>query len=317
MRFDDPIILLFLLLIPLVGWRAFSRRKAEAAVPFPLLHAVRGYRGGLTARMRPLVEGLWLASAALLIVAAARPQLLTPLEGEPVEGVDMVLVIDTSASMKSLDGGRTKLDQVKRMAREFVAGRTVDRIGLVSFAGDAVMTCPVTDDYRYLSTFVEDLEFGALPSGTALGPAVAAASNLLRDSEAASRVIILLTDGINNSGEIEPLTAAAAARALGIRIYTIQEGDAAEQQIANLQTNFETNIDYLREMARLTGGAYFQIPSPRELLLVYEEIDRLEKERLRSSSYGYEDVYHWPVMGAMALLVVESVLRGTRFRRLP
>ncbi len=311
-RFDEPLMLLLLLALPFLMW---LKRRRIRAIPFPALQSIKGRRG-FCSRLMPFLENLWILVLALMIVALSGPQIPSGSGRGHERGLEMVLAIDTSASMKSLQRGRSKLDRVKEMAARFVRSREVDRIGLVAFAGDALMVAPLTDDYALIEDFIEDLTFGMLSSGTAIGDAVAAATNILKEGEGGERIIILLSDGVNNSGDIEPLDAASIAKTFGIRVYTIEEGRTVEHMMARMQGDYGADTDLLREVAKLTGGRHFKIPSPEELLIVYEAIDRLEKQRLERESYAYTDVYHWPATAALGLILAECVLTGTRFRRL-
>ena len=313
MRFANPELLLLILIIPFLVW---WKRRGEVSLPFSSLVFVKGYNS-LTSRLKVVIEHLWVVALVLLIIACARPQLPEGVAEGGEKGLEMVLAIDTSASMKSLKAGRSKLAVVKEVAKEFISGRKMDRIGLVAFAGDAIMVCPLTDDYELLKGFVDELNFGLLPSGTAIGTAIAVSINLLKDSRTeSSRLIILLSDGVNNSGDIQPMDSASIARTMGIRVYTIEEGRTIDHLLERAQGDYGVNVDLLRDIAKLTGGEHFKIPSPKELLVVYEEIDRLEKERLERESYTYRDVYHLPALTALGLIMCETILLNMRFRRI-
>lgn len=319
MRFVNPTYLLFLIVIPILVWyqRAMGR---GLIIPFSSIQTFKGYRSW-SVRLRRVIENLWIGVLVLTILALARPQVIGGAIGLPTEGIGIVLAMDISGSMKA-EEMEVRLNQIKKVAKEFIKGRKEDRIGLVAFAGTSVMVCPLTRDYKLLADFIDTLRFGMLQEGTAMGMGITNAVNILRggkdegSSTLRGKIIILLSDGINNSGEIDPLTAARLAKAVGVKVYTIEEGSSLEHYLIQRQTGWGIDIDLLRQVAETSGGRHFKIPSPKDLLEVYREIERIEKTRLTEEGFAYKEVYPYLVVTALGLFVGGMVLLNTRFRRL-
>lgn len=311
MRFAEPLYLLLLLFIPLPFW--FRYKRKGGSIGFSSIKYLKGQRSW-SIRARGIIKAFSLIAAVLMIIAIARPQLSVKAEDVPVEGIDICLVIDTSGSMRAGD----RLRQVKTVAEEFLKGRKDDRIGLVAFAGKAFMVSPLTRDYEALKWHIESLDFGMVTDGTAIGMAIATAVNLLRDTDREGRIIILLSDGVNNSGEIGPLTAASLARTMGVKVYTIEEGSHLEHFLSGFQGSWEmTDVNLLKEVSSLTGGRYFNIPDMGKLLDVYREIEGIEKKTLKTRRYHYKELFPLLLSSALLLLVSETVLLNTRFRKIP
>ena len=223
-QFADPIFLWLLLALPLVAYMMFRRRR-EAAIKFSDITLLRNVRKSRRVKNRKVLQAFRLLALALLIIAMARPQAGKKTTEVSSEGIDIMLALDISGSMKAEDfKPMNRLVAAKEVIKEFVQGRQNDRIGLVIFSRQSFTQCPLTMDYGVLLNFLEQVDFGMIEDGTAIGMGIANAVNRLRNSDAKSRIIILLTDGINNAGEIDPLTAADIAKTLGIRIYTIGAG---------------------------------------------------------------------------------------------
>ena len=286
MTFAQPQWLWLLALVPMLAlvrwWRA---RRRGGDLLFSSAALVEAAPATLWSRLRGLPFVLRLTVLTLGILALARPQERHVFEKRTVEGRDLMLVLDLSSSMLAQDFSPSRFEVARRTAMQFVQGRQADRIGLVVFAGQAFTQVPPTLDYRFLLTMLRRLQVGRLEDGTAIGTAIATAINRLKNSEARSKVIILLTDGQNNRGEIDPLTAAELARQVGIRIYTIGLSGRGEAPYP-VQTPFGTRpqpvpveIDeaMMREVAEKTGGRYFRATDARTLEAIYAEIDRLEK----------------------------------------
>jgi Ca-activated chloride channel family protein len=263
-----------------------------------------------------------------MVLALARPQELAAGRPLTTSGVDIVLTIDASGSMKAEDfQPRNRLEVAKQAAIDFVAERPSDRLGLVTFAGQAVTQAPLTLDHQAVGSAIRRIEIGGLTDGTAIGTALATAVNRLRASDARSKVVILLTDGVNNAGQIDPLTAARTAQALGVRVYTIGVGTTGEAPYLLDDPRFgrryvrvvvRIDEDVLREIASSTGGRYFRATDPEALSQVYAAIDRLERSPLSGRRpVARIDRYAWILALALGLVVAEGVLRGTLFRRLP
>jgi Ca-activated chloride channel family protein len=326
-RFAEPLFLLVLVAIPLLllwQWRVGRRRPAVAWAD-----GARWFGGGTwRTRLFHVLSALpWLAFL-LLGVAMARPQSGTRELDVKSEGIDIIVVIDASGSMKAEDfQPNNRLFVAKHVASSFVEGRVGDRIGVVVFAGEAFTQCPLTLDHGVLLDLISSIDFGIEPDGTAIGSAIATAVNRLRKSEAKSKVVILLTDGKNNSGAVDPLTAADAAAALGIKIYTIGVGAKGEAPYpiddplyGRRYVRMPSDVDdeSLTEIAKKTGGLYFRATSSEALQEIYARIDRLEKTTVETREYvDYADLGPALLAWAAALLGLGILGRTTLAARLP
>ena len=327
MSFATPYLLLLLPLVPLAvllpRWAGLKGRPAG------LRYANTGVSSGPSRSWRAtLVPGLTLlrlAAIALVIVAAARPQsseALTVIKGE---GVDIALALDISGSMGSLDMGfQNRLDAAKVVISDFISEREYDRVGLVVFARESFIQSPPTTDHDLLQLLLDDLELATdlrIDDGTAIGLGLASAGNMLKDSPNEGRVVILLTDGVNNSGQIDPLTAAAAIKALGIKAYTIGVGRPNTPFLQ--QSRFTTQAsaldeETLRAIADTTGALYFRATDAAGLRAIYDEINKLEKSEIEERVFTrYEELMAWALAPALIILLIELALRNTVFRRIP
>jgi Ca-activated chloride channel homolog len=326
--FANPWALLLLPLLGLLAWQL--RRRTVESLAFsrtPLLGALAGRGDAVIAR----VPG-WLRVVAIaaLIVALAGPRSGAAAVHDDAQGIAIMLVVDISSSMLAEDfSPRNRLQVARRMTAEFVAGREFDRIGLVAFAGEALTQVPVTIDYPVLYQALEMLEAGTgmLEDGTAIGTALATAANRLRQVPNESRVIVLLTDGVNNRGEIDPLTAARAAHAYGIRIYTIGVGTEGTApipiasgpfgvQYANMPVSIDE--DLLREISTMTGAQYYRALDADGLNRIFDEIDQLERAPVEVSRRVEHTPRHLPFLFlASFALVGEWLVRGSRWGRVP
>jgi Ca-activated chloride channel homolog len=325
--FASPWALWGLLLIPLLAyWYYRKYRKATSDVRFSTLDAFGAAKPGIRERLRHLPLILRLLVLAVLVVALARPQLTSQGEDVHTEGIDIALLLDISGSMLAEDFQPNRIQAAKDVAQSFVEGRTNDRIGLVIFAGQSFTQCPMTLDYRVLKTLLKQVKPGMVEDGTAIGMAIAQGVNRLKDSKAKSKVMILLTDGVNNRGEIDPLTAANIAQTFGIRIYTVGVGTIGEAPYP-VQTpfgiryqNMPVDVDEktLKAIASLTGGNFYRATNNRALKEIYAEIDKLEKTRIEIKSYrSYKDTFGpWALIGLVAL-VLEMGVSGVVLRKLP
>jgi Ca-activated chloride channel family protein len=321
MTFDQPLWLLLLLLLPLL-WR-LKARKATAALRLSQVPAgLHNWRAALRRRL-PLLR--W-ASLGLLVLALARPQRKWQEEQVQADAVDIMLALDISPSMLSRDFEPDRLAVAKRVAIDFVEKRPYDRMGLAAFSAEAFTQCPLTTDRRVVQTFIRDLQVGRLEDGTAIGMGLATAVNRLKDSPSRSKLVILLTDGENNAGYIQPMDAAEIARTLGIRVYTVgigtegivmspaQRNPDGSYLFAPRPMTFDTEL--LRQMADLTGGKFYRAYSEADLEGIYAEIDRLEKTRIEVRSLQRsKDYFHVFVAAALLLLCLEAlgkwgILRG-------
>lgn len=325
--FASPWALWGLLLIPLLAYWYIRRQRAMTSdIRFSTLDAFGGTAPTLRERLRHLPAILRLLTLAVLIVALARPQLTSQGENIYTEGIDIALLLDISGSMLAEDFHPNRIQAAKDVAQSFIEGRANDRIGLVIFAGQSFTQCPMTLDYRVLRNLLKQVRPGMVEDGTAIGMAIAQGVNRLKDSKAKSKVMILLTDGVNNRGEVDPLTAANIAQTFGIRIYTVGVGTVGEAPYP-VQTpfgvryqNVPVDVDEktLRAIADITGGNFYRATNNRTLKEIYAEIDKLEKTRIEVKSYrSYADMFGtWAWAGLIALLL-EMGMSGLVLRKLP
>ena len=327
-RFLDPYYLLLLLLLPpLAWWYAARGGRALGTVRYPAVERLLRADRRRTGRWRHLPFGLRLCALALLAIAFARPQAGVTAENVATDGIDVVLVLDLSSSMLAEDLEPNRIGAARQVAADFVRGRRNDRIGLVVFAGEAFTQAPLTLDHRVVTTLIEELEVGVVEDGTAIGMGLATAVKRLAGSRAESKVIVLLTDGRNNRGAVDPATAARMARALGVRIYAVGAGARGIARVpvddplfgrryASMQVDVDDET--LEEMASLTGGRYFRATDRESLERVYEEIDALETTAIEMTSFTrYGELFHLPLGAGLGILLLELVLGRTVLRRLP
>jgi Ca-activated chloride channel family protein len=326
--FATPWAFAGLILIPIIILYYFRRAQRQwSDFRYPSLSLIKQLPKTTIQRFRHLPAVLRWVALALLIVALARPQRTSSEEQISTEGIDIVLTLDISTSMAAMDfQPDNRLEAAKKVAAEFVDNRTSDRIGLVVFAAQSFTQCPLTLDYRVLKDLMSKVQMGMVEDGTAIGMAIANGVNRLRDSKAKSRVMILLTDGQNNRGELDPVTAAQTAAALGIKIYTIGVGTKGMAPYPQ-QTPFGTrtvqipvNIDedMLRQIATITHGRYFRATDTKELEQIYQEINRLEKSKIDVTHYRRVAELFYPYLAlALLCLAVEAILVRTRFRKIP
>ena len=327
-RFVDPYYLLLLLLLPaLVWWHVRLGERTLGAVRYSAVDRLVRADRRRTGRWRHLPFGLRLLALALLLVAFARPQTGVTAENVATDGIDIVLVLDLSSSMLAEDLEPNRIGAARQAAANFVRRRLNDRIGLVVFAGEAFTQAPLTLDHRVVTTLIEELEVGVIEDGTAIGMGLATAVKRLGDSSAESKVIVLLTDGQNNRGSIDPATAAQMAQALGVRIYAVGAGTRGSAQVpvddplfGRRTVSMQVDIDdeALEEVASLTGGRYFRATDRESLERVYEEIDALETTEIEMTSFTrYGELFHLPLAAGLGLLLLEVALGRTVLRRLP
>ncbi len=327
-RFENPRILwLLLLLVPMVAYYVYRTLQGRAAIQVStvsgLLKLKRTYRYWL--RHAPFV--LRLLVVALVIFAMARPQSSEESQNVNAEGIDIVMALDISGSMLARDFSPDRLTAAQDIGSKFIIARPTDRIGLVVFAGEAFTQSPITTDHVSLVNLMNQIKSGMIADGTAIGNGLATAVNRLKESDAPSKVIILLTDGVNNSGQIDPLTAAQIAADYGIRVYTIgvgSEGVAPTPTINEwggisfVQSKVEIDEDILRQIADKTGGRYFRATDNTKLAEIYAEIDQLEKTKVEVENFvKYSEVYHFWLLLAVGLLMLEMLSRYLFLRQIP
>jgi Ca-activated chloride channel family protein len=324
--FANPEYLWLLVIIPLLSVLWYFRfRRSKATVSFPGLEQFSG--SALTFRhvLLKLIPVFRLTALSLLIVALARPQKTESFEEVSTEGIDIVLAIDISGSMLAEDFVPNRLEASKNVATEFISGRPYDRIGLVVFSGESFTQCPVTTDHAVLINLLREVKSGIIEDGTAIGEGLATAVNRLRDSKTKSRVIILLTDGVNNRGMIAPLTAAGIAKSFGIRVYTIGVGTQGTAR-APVMTPYgpdmammpvEIDETILRQISDMTDAGYFRATDNDKLLQVYNEIDKLEKSRIDVRQMKIrEEKFLIPLSVALVLAALELISRLLFLRNL-
>ena len=328
MEFTQPHWLFLLIGVPLLGiWEIFRSRNRYSGLRFSTLSSVKSVPHSIWVRLRWLPIVLRLAALTLGILALARPQDRNTVYERFAEGVDIMLVLDTSTSMRAQDFDPNRFEAAREVASEFIDGRTSDRVGLIVFAAKAYTQAPLTLDYSFLQEMLAEVEVGLIEDGTAIGTALAMAVNRLKETEAKSKVIILLTDGQNNRGEIDPVTAAEVAEAVDVRTYTIGVGAYGEapfiidHPFAGRQRRMvpvEIDEDMLREVAEKTGGQYFRATNKEALSTIYQQIGELEKTKVEERIYtDFEERYHEFLWPAFALLLLEVLLSTTRLRRFP
>ena len=335
MTFANPWAFLLLLLVPVIGWRLARPGKVGSTFAvYPDLRLL-GTRGrGLRPFLAAHLSWLRLAALVLLIFAMARPQVSAGVKETGGQGIDIMLCMDISGSMQAEDfKPKNRFAVAREVLREFISQAGANRLGLVVFAGTAFTQSPLASDHQIVSQLLERVNLGMLEDGTAIGMAIATAANRLQASQAKSRVIILLTDGVNNRGEIDPPTAAQAAAALGIKIYTIGVGKEGGAPVPIVDPVFgkryltdengqivmtKLDEDTLKKIASLTHGQYFRATDAEALRKIYQQIDQMEKsEFVTKRERKYNELFPkfaWP---GMALLLVQFVLGATWLRKAP
>ncbi len=327
MNFAHPHMFWLLLALPVMAYLHFWREnQRQSDFRFPTLVHLQGAGRSPRIWLRHLPFALRVIGVSLLVVALARPQAFDQETKRNVEGIDIILCLDTSGSMAAEDLKPNRIDAAKNVAVEFVKGRISDRIGIVPFAAESFTQSPLTTDYDIVISLLGDLRLGMIEDGTAIGMALATSINRLRESEAKSKVVILLTDGQNNRGELDPVTAAHAAQALGIRVYTVGVGTRGmapypvETPFGKRYQNVPVNIDedMLKEMAKLTGGRYYRATDNGSLRDIYREIDKLERTRVNVEEYRHvAEMYPPWLWAALFVLSLELLLSISVFRKTP
>ncbi|MDD2576443.1 MAG: VWA domain-containing protein [Bacteroidales bacterium] len=325
--FEYPYFLLLLLIIPLlIVFQFFYDKKQYPNIHYSQLSPFDGYSKSRKVRFRLLPNYLRYLVLTLLIIAIARPQSYLSKDEMNVEGVDIVVALDISGSMLAEDFKPNRLEAAKEVAKDFMQGRLTDNIGLVVFSGEAFTQCPPTTDHRMLLELTSKVESGIIEDGTAIGDGLATAINRMKDTKTKSKTIILLTDGVNNMGAIDPLTAAEIAKEHKMRVYTIGIGKIGmapypfQTPFGKQYQNVEVNIDepLLKEIAKTTGGKYFRSTDKNSLQTIFKEIDNMEKSIIDVSSYKIKKDRALPfLIAALLFLIAEVLLRKTILRTNP
>jgi Ca-activated chloride channel family protein len=309
---DDPIYVL-------------KQHKVTASVRVPVMQQFENSVTTFRHWLRHILFGFRTAAVGLLIIVLARPQTTNNFQDISTEGIDIVLTLDISGSMLARDFNPDRLEASKNVATEFITGRPYDRIGLVVFSGESFTQCPLTTDHAVLINLLREMKSGMIEDGTAIGEGLATAVNRIKDSESKSKVIILLTDGVNNRGIIAPLTAAEIAKTYGIRVYTIGVGT---QGVAPYPVQTPFGIQYqdmpveideaiLKQISQMTDGRYFRATDNEKLVQVYSEIDKMEKSRIDVRQFKIRDEkYLFPALIAFCLILLELIVRNTLLKSL-
>lgn len=317
---------LLLVLIPFIAGYIWKENRIHPELRISNTALFSGAAKGGRVYLRHILFALRTLALAVLIVALARPQTSNTWEDMTTEGIDIVMAIDISGSMLAEDFKPNRLEAAKDVAIEFISGRPNDRIGLTVFSAKAFTQCPLTTDHAVLINFFKDIESGMIEDGTAIGSGLATAVNRLKDSRAVSKVIILLTDGVNNQGQVAPLTAAEIAKRFNISVYTIgvgSEGTApypVKTALGTQYQNIPVKIDEstLEEIADITNGKYFRATDKDKLRGIYKEIDSMEKTKIKVRHYQKkEEHFFWFLLAGLVLYSIELILRFTVFRNIP
>lgn len=328
MSFLYPHLLWLLLVIPVLAlFYILWQRKQQATLLTPSLSLLDGAKSGWRTMGRHLIPVLRFLALAAIIVALARPQSRSSWTESQVEGIDIMLTMDISTSMLAMDFKPNRVEAAKEVATRFIANRPNDNIGLVVFAGESFTACPLTQDHASLINRLRQMTPGIIADQTAIGSGLATAISRLKDSKTKSKVIILLTDGANNTGDISPAMAADLASTFGIAVYTIGVGSGSGEAPYPIQTPLGTIVrsmpvdldePTMRQIAETSGGAYFRATDNKSLERIYKEIDRLEKTKLSTRNYNqvYEQYAVFVLLAALCLLL-ELLLRSTLFRLNP
>ena len=323
-------LFLLLLMIPYLIWYLMYRKKSEPTMRMSDTRAYRYAPRSWRVTLMPVQLLLRLAVFVLLVLVLARPQTQNSWKNETMEGIDIMLAMDVSTSMLAEDLKPNRIEAAKQVAADFIIGRPNDNIGLTIFAGEAFTQCPMTTDHTSLLNLLHnvrtDIAQRLIEDGTAIGMGLANAVSRLKDSKAKSKVVILLTDGSNNRGDLSPMTAAEIAKSFGIRVYTIGVGTnkvapypmpvAGGVQYVNIPVEIDTKM--LSDIAAATDGDFYRATNNKELQQIYKEIDKLEKSKLNVKKYSKRyEAYQPYAIAAIILLLLEILLRITVFRKLP
>jgi Ca-activated chloride channel family protein len=325
--FKYSYILYALLILPfIVWWYIKNHNKNNVEIRFSSFDFFKDFHHSLKEKLIHVPFGLRMISLAFFIIALARPQSFLSGENVLTEGIDIVMNLDISSSMLAEDFKPNRLEAAKKVVAEFISNRKYDRIGLVIFSKESFTQCPMTIDYNVIRELLHEIKSGLIEDGTAIGNAIANGVNRLKDSKSKSKVMILVTDGVNNSGEVDPLTAAEIAKTFGVKIYAIGVGTYGQAPYP-VQTPFgiryqmvpvEIDENLLRQIAETTGGKYFRATNNNALSEIYEKINTMEKTKIEITSYSKAEelFYYWTIAGLITLLI-EIIVSKFYLRKLP
>lgn len=327
-QFAQPWFLALLSLIPLLFlWFWWNKRQGQVGLWFSNVALLRSVPSSWRIRLQWIPTALRYIAFGLAIIALARPQATHTSNEKFAEGIDIMMVMDVSTSMKAMDFEPNRFEAAKRVASEFIASRISDRVGLIVFAAEAFTQFPLTLDYDFAQNMLADVQMDVIEDGTAIGTALATATNRLRDAKAKSKVVILLTDGQNNHGVIDPVTASEVASSMDVRVYTIGVGrkgtapypmDSPLFGRQTVQVPVEIDEDMLQNVAKNTGGKYFRATTDGALESIYQEISNLEKTKIEQRIYtDAVELYPYFLWPALLLLLLELGMRATIFRTFP
>jgi Ca-activated chloride channel homolog len=326
LTFKNPEVLFLLIgLIPLILGYVLKQKNTHAAIQISSIQALLTTPKTYRYYLRHLLFILRALCIALLIIILARPQVPKSWREISTNGIDLVIALDVSTSMLAKDFTPNRLEAAKEVAKEFVSERKDDRIGLVVFSGESFTQFPLTTDHNILINLLGEVKTGMMKDGTAIGLGLANAVRNLKDSQAQSKVVVLLTDGINNAGSIAPMAAAQVAQDLGIRVYTIgirrrEIGQRSTEFLGSVEilgSDYNIDPDMLQNIAQLTGGRYFSSTDKETLKQIYHEIDRLEKSRMDISEYGNKEAFFPFAIFAAIMLLMEIILKNSLLRSIP
>jgi len=326
-EFGNPgYLYLLFLIIPIIIWYILKQKTYSASIQLSTLKGFSKAPKTYKFYLNHILFGLKIIIIILLIIILARPQSTESWENKMTKGIDIVLTMDISSSMLAQDFHPDRLEAAKDVGIEFISGRPNDRVGLVVFSGESFTQCPLTTDHAVVINLLKELKSGMIEDGTAIGLGLANAVNRLKDSKAISKVIILLTDGINNQGSIAPITAAELAKTFNIRVYTVGVGTLGNAPypvrtpygIRHQNMPVKIDEDVLREIAQLTDGQYFRATNNQKLKEIYNEIDKLEKSKIEVKEYSKKQEEYMPLaLLACIIFIVELLIRMIILKKIP
>jgi Mg-chelatase subunit ChlD len=327
MTFNNPgYLFLLLLLVPVIVWYIMELHKSDASLQISSHGNLTKHPKSLRLKLLHLPFLLRIFGIVLVVIVLARPQSSNSWRTENTEGISIMMALDISGSMMAEDLKPNRLSAAKKVATEFILSRRNDNIGLVVFAGESFTQCPLTTDHAVLVNLFNAINFGMIEDGTAIGLGLANAVNRIKDSTAKSKVIILLTDGSNNRGDIAPITAAEIAKSFGVRVYAVGVGSYGKVNIP-VQTPFGTQYqqmdsdfdeETLKSIAEITGGEYFRATNNAALQEIYKEIDQMEKTKISVREYSKKnEQFYLFALAALIMIILEVILRNTLLRKIP